>query len=36
MDVLDMVLRTLKDDSAPGVDKYPPKLFTKAGKGVRM
>ena len=36
LEELDKVIRTLKDDSAPGVDKYPPKLFSKAGKGVRM
>ena len=33
-DELDEVIATLKEDSSPGVDKYPPKVFTKAGAGV--
>ena len=31
---LDKVIATLNEDSSPGVDKYPPKVFTKAGGGV--
>ena len=27
-------LASLKEDCSPGIDKYPPKLFTKAGAGV--
>ena len=33
-DELDKVLATLNEDSSPGVDMYPPKVFTKAGAGV--
>ena len=32
---LDKVISELKADSSGGVDKYPPKLFKKAGKGLR-
>ena len=31
---LHKVLDSLKEDSSPGVDNYPPELFTKAGNGV--
>ena len=31
---MDAVLATLKEDCSSGVDKYPPKLFTRAGAGV--
>ena len=31
---MDSVLASLKEDCSPGMDKYPPKLFTKAGAGV--
>ena len=33
-DEMDKVLATLNEDSSPGVDNYPPKVFTKAGTGV--
>ena len=33
-DELDKALTSLNDDSSPGIDNYPPKLFTKAGSGV--
>ena len=32
---LDKVTKDLKEDSSPGVDNYPPELFTKAGTGVK-
>ena len=31
---MESVLASLKEDSSAGVDRYPPKLFTKAGAGV--
>ena len=33
-DELTKALRSLKDDTGPGIDKYPPELFSKAGAGV--
>ena len=31
---VETVLASLKEDCAPGIDRYVPKLFTKAGAGV--
>ena len=33
---LDTALSTLKDDSSPGLDNYPPKLFSKGGSGLKQ
>ena len=33
---METALMTLKEDSSAGVDRYPPKLFKKAGSGVVM
>ena len=31
---MESALASLKEDCSPGVDRYPPKLFTRAGAGV--
>lgn len=31
---MDKAISTLKEDSSPGLDTYPPEVFTKAGDGV--